>query len=325
MLCPVCRKEFTIPPEGMNGLQKNFFVERLAELMKISRPVGNMTGCDACQVNNDSNEKEAEASEYCIQCREKLCSRCSTEHLRNKFTRRHQVVQIGCDVSEMLAEKHYPSACDLHPGENTKMFCVECKVVICMMCFAESHNTHKCLDVRKAGEKFQEEIETDIKKLTDFVKETLDRKEQLEQERKKLLEELQDTERMIKCKCKGLRDVVDKHANDLLDELSSVEQKRFKAMDSRKEEVEHHLDSIERFNSYSKEIICRGSPSDICRAVNDLHMRAVELQTMHEIHIRQRSPPVNVSFKESELEGLLHVNNVIGKVEGKTYYVCTKV
>ena len=29
MSCPVCKKEFTIPHEGVVGLQKNFFVEDL--------------------------------------------------------------------------------------------------------------------------------------------------------------------------------------------------------------------------------------------------------------------------------------------------------
>src|SRR6218665_1665470 len=31
MPCPVCRKNFFIPADGVNGLQKNFFMENLLE------------------------------------------------------------------------------------------------------------------------------------------------------------------------------------------------------------------------------------------------------------------------------------------------------
>jgi len=41
MACPLCRKEFTIPGDGLSGLQKNFYIEKLLHVRKISaaRPV----------------------------------------------------------------------------------------------------------------------------------------------------------------------------------------------------------------------------------------------------------------------------------------------
>jgi len=29
MACPLCRKEFTIPADGLSGIQKNFFMDKL--------------------------------------------------------------------------------------------------------------------------------------------------------------------------------------------------------------------------------------------------------------------------------------------------------
>jgi len=36
MACPLCRKEFTIPDDGLSGLQKNFYVENLLHIRKLS-------------------------------------------------------------------------------------------------------------------------------------------------------------------------------------------------------------------------------------------------------------------------------------------------
>ena len=36
MACPVCRKEFTIPDDGLAGTQKNFFMEKLVHVRKLS-------------------------------------------------------------------------------------------------------------------------------------------------------------------------------------------------------------------------------------------------------------------------------------------------
>ena len=34
MSCPLCRKEFKIPDEGIKGIRKNFFIEKFIEVLK---------------------------------------------------------------------------------------------------------------------------------------------------------------------------------------------------------------------------------------------------------------------------------------------------
>jgi len=36
MPCPLCRKEFIVPDEGLSGLQKNFYIEKLLHVRKLS-------------------------------------------------------------------------------------------------------------------------------------------------------------------------------------------------------------------------------------------------------------------------------------------------
>ena len=35
MPCPLCRKEFTIPEDGLSGIQKNFFMQDLLDVTNM--------------------------------------------------------------------------------------------------------------------------------------------------------------------------------------------------------------------------------------------------------------------------------------------------
>lgn len=68
--CPMCRKEFRIPPDGIGGLQHHFIVQQLIDQMNV-RP-------DSCDKHRD---KQVEL--YCHDCNENFCHTCLTVVHRN--------------------------------------------------------------------------------------------------------------------------------------------------------------------------------------------------------------------------------------------------
>src|SRR6218665_1465150 len=53
MTCPLCRKDFIIPENGMIGVQKNFFMENLLAF-KTTLQMGNTNIiCDLCNIRNE--------------------------------------------------------------------------------------------------------------------------------------------------------------------------------------------------------------------------------------------------------------------------------
>ena len=68
--CPMCRKEFRIPPDGIGGLQHHFIVQQLIDQMNM-RP-------DSCDKHGD---KRVEL--YCHDCNENFCLTCLTVVHRN--------------------------------------------------------------------------------------------------------------------------------------------------------------------------------------------------------------------------------------------------
>ena len=145
MPCPLCRKEFTIPDDGLSGMQKNFFMEKLLHARKLSVEEASCVLCDICSGDEASaNETSKRASMYCVQCQQNYCDQCSWSHARMKVAVNHVQVEIGKQLRKEEIALKLPATCDIHKDEEIKVFCLECKLAICMMCFIKSHKTHDC-------------------------------------------------------------------------------------------------------------------------------------------------------------------------------------
>jgi len=71
--------------------------------------------------------------------------------------------------------------------------------------------------------------------------------------------------------------MIDVHKEKLMNELSSMKQKRMKEIESLREEIEIQLLSMESYKTYVDELRQKGTARDIARAVSGLHDRADEL------------------------------------------------
>ena len=74
MPCPLCRKEFVIPDDGLSGMQKNFFMEKL--LSARERSAGEEVGhiAAACDTHKDK-----EIVMFCLKCELAICVKCFVE------------------------------------------------------------------------------------------------------------------------------------------------------------------------------------------------------------------------------------------------------
>ncbi|XP_021367320.1 uncharacterized protein LOC110459411 [Mizuhopecten yessoensis] len=77
---------------------------------------------------------------YCNDCQEALCERCFEGHQRARKTRNDVVVQITKATRQNGAV--LPEVCTTHPGKSCDLYCTECHVVMCSMCFTQKHKQH---------------------------------------------------------------------------------------------------------------------------------------------------------------------------------------
>ena len=119
--CPVCRKEFPIPPDGVGGLQRHFIVQRLVDVRKASTGESCEVPCEECmkKSSEESEQKTKIATMYCGNCNQKLCETCCMDHIRMKGGA-HQVRPMGAELEQELIQLR-GSSCDKHKDKQVEL------------------------------------------------------------------------------------------------------------------------------------------------------------------------------------------------------------
>jgi len=285
LACPLCRKEFTLSSNGVKDLPKNFFVTNSLQMKELSSVESKTSPCEACSGGEESeSEVQNVATVYCVECQMKFCRNCQRAHERVKVTRSHKLVEIREKTGvETLYQSMSSSYCDQHTDENIKLYCFNCKSAIRMMCYIELHNTHKCSDVNKVDDGFRNQMASDVDNVAAGVEKCREMLESVEKERKDFSEQVSQVGIEINEKVEQSKKMVDVYKEKLMNELSSMEQKRMKEIEGLREEIERQLLSMGSYKKYVDEVRQKGTACDVARAASGLHDRAEELGLMADV------------------------------------------
>jgi len=304
MPCPLCRKEFTVPDDGLSGTQKNFFMEKLLHVRNLSAgQEAQQIPCDVCSSEKASaSETVKPASMYCVQCQQNYCEQCSLYHRKMTFSSSHTQVDIGTGTYPAEVLKLSVDMCDQHKGKEIEVFCRDCKVAVCMMCIITSHKYHDCSDIQQVSEDFRKLVLSDTNKASDLWKTTQDLFPRLEKEKDDVIKHFAVIEDEINTAADKLIAAIQRDREKLLSEVQSTRQKQIKQVETVKQEVEQHATTLESFRRYSETLLRSGTACDVTRSANSLHERANELMKFDVIgHVDSCSSSVNVTFTSSML------------------------
>src|SRR6218665_3067398 len=317
--CPLCRKEFFIPANGMNGVQKNFFMENLLVYKTTLQMESTTIICDVCNIRNKGKTGQIpKATMRCITCQDHYCEGCAKIHQFQKVSKDHQMVSIGSDMKPETKRLVSKKSCTKHIHKPLDYYCSDCKKVVCVSCFVESHKLHDCKDVTSVDEEFRQAIEKEAWKISTYVKDMLQMRNINENKNADFLKEIVEKEKEILKRNHEIKDLIDRHTELLLDELSVIKSKHLKEVENEKEEIERYQIIFESFEAYCTELRSKGSACDICSSVDQIIARADEMERQHEAFIGRPHQSVKVSFQATDLGDILQngSSNFVGKLEG---------
>lgn len=316
MPCPICRKEFAIPAAGLAELPKNFFMDRLIDMMNVFIPAS--AQCEACVEDLEAGMEIPAAVTYCVDCRQNICSECSRHHHRMKATKKHKLVQLGSDKSEAISLERAigPSICDQHSNQSLEVYCADCKTISCAICFIETHNNHRGSQIDKVVDDFRKEIQTIVDNMGTFDENVRTKLKQMSDQSKKTLEQIGLLAEEVDRTKDATKKIIDEHAAELNRKLDSMKHEKIKEFQTEKDVFETHIAILENYRKYCSEMLAKGSAGDVCRAVNDLSLRGVELQELNESITQRELGPFHVSFERTNLKEFVEGQNIIGVLEG---------
>jgi len=310
MPCPVCRKEFVIPQNGLSELQHNFFIQSLHDVKEARSDSAADAPCEACQTKN-TGEK---ATMYCATCNQKLCERCSWPHQTWK-NGAHKVDMLGKELRVEIIQMR-SSYCEKHADKQLEWFCFDCKVTICVGCFIIEHRQHNCREISKVAKEFVAQIGKHISGVESRIEQFERDGKQLEEEKKNFMDDNDKVRAAVDEKCRKTKRLIDSQASELQTELQAVRASTLKEVETCKEGHELALVAMKSFTAYCTELKDKGRPCDVTGAANDLQARADELLKTYVSAGDYNAPrTIFLSMDISELSEGAQGQNFIGRID----------
>ena len=152
--CPECRSDTFLPQNDPDQLTTAFFVNRLIELhSKMEKAHGKVEAlCELCTGNK--------ATAFCRQCAEFICNKCTKAHHRMKTFAGHKVAtleELKEGGAKIPVKQAPPPICKIHE-EPKKLYCYDCKHLICRDCVIDDHAGHKYEFVKKAAPAIKQKL-----------------------------------------------------------------------------------------------------------------------------------------------------------------------
>jgi len=308
--CPLCRKEFKIPSDGVVGLQHHFFIQHLVDARSASSKSTDEVACEVCLEENEGNSEEIPtATIYCIDCKQKLCDRCSRPH-KKMANGAHLLKPLGAELEQEVI-KLRGSYCDKHKDEQVKLYCHDCDENICLMCYAVKHRNHESSEILEVASNFRPRIDEDDKRVLSAINAVREQSEQTKQNSKAFANQVSSVEKLVVEAGDAIKRLVDTQVNECLVKLQSVTSDSAKQAEIVQEQLEVAVMAMDSFHTYSRELLDKGRPSDVTRAASDLHKRATELLD-YDVTSAQYCPP-HVTFSPADVKQLTSLQ-LIGKL-----------
>ncbi len=307
--CPVCKKITPLSPAGIQGLQHDFRIQQIREILhrQSSSPPPNASSgprspdtqmvesenheCDICK----SRQRKTDASVHCSQCSLFFCHQCLEKHNQNALFSGHHIVDLD---SESASEKLF---CKTHKDYTVKFFCKPCGSMLCTICIMDHPADHAPVPLDKSViERYQQELHESLRTVNSKLSEVKSRTKYLETLKQSHQKALFDTQTHIREKTNDLVAQIRDQEQRLLQE---VQQK----METKMKEIgldllgEMHFHRVNMENLYGDlQNVVKGSPQECLLVYEELisRMKAVSDTTLPSL---QKSKATNsVKFVPSE-------------------------
>ena len=173
------------------------------------------------------------ATAFCRQCVEFICDKCIESHQRLKIFSGHKISTIEelkqGGAREIVAELPPPPTCKVHE-EQAKIYCYDCKSLICRDCVVKDHKEHEYEFVKKAAPQTKKKLTEELVPLNQIQARVRSAARNVEEKKAEVGTMGECMTSSIKRSFQELRNVIDKREKELLIETSTIVEEKTKKL-----------------------------------------------------------------------------------------------
>lgn len=289
LACPVCGKEFQLPPNGTKGFQTAL---AMAELVKSYQFIKRYNSSPSREVKCD--QCDMKAVEYCYMCSKFACDICSGIHKRWRHFIGHRVVSLDDLENDPAKVKALSAACEVwsycpkHHDEKLKLYCDTCQEFICCDCTVKSHKEHSYEFVTEDTLTAHRERMLDAKtSLSDLCQQLESSQGSLAAQTERIERQIAETKAQIEAALTQRREKLDLHKRTLLERVDEVTRTPLSELQRRGKEIEDLQQQASTCQEFLSQNLEQSSPTCLISVERTVCDRIEEIS--NDVH--QKQPP----------------------------------
>ena len=308
--CPTCRHRTELPGGGAGGFPVAFTLNNLKEIYSLMKKVSDpqQVTCDNCTTAN--------ATGYCKECNQFLCTECIGMHKKWARFASHQIASLDevtasvSSTSQLLPAKQEPTlTCSTHE-KKLKLFCETCDSVICRDCTVRTHKDHEYDLVSASYTKHCQELEHSLNPVKGKI-EAL----------KKILSALAEREGEIRERGEGVLEEIHEMVEEMMNVLRESERKlseeakrvtdaKLEVLSGQAKSAQISLSLLEHIEDYVEQSVKTGTPQQVLGSKKQMMERMSEVTT--QINVEELEPKEKADFVLSkDIKSLHHIGDII--------------
>ena len=295
--CPICRQQSILPQEGVTGLQNNFFITNLMEVLE------HPNFCSAC-------EAEARAISKCTDCGEFLCEQCMQVHAEQKMDQDHHIISLSeLAYSDSDDSKMATLVCPSHDGQDLRYYCAACETAVCQTCTAVEHCSHRTILLSDAIQEHKMSLTTVLDSAQAQVPVIQEAVDVVEEVLNNLSSSSKDAECQINETFDFLSKIINERRNTLLGELENTYHLKSQTLESQRDCLQNLLASINSCAEFTADALRHGNETEILLVKKEMAEKLSEYATTEVRSLPEEND--YIAFNDIDIE---NVKNTLGNL-----------
>ena len=312
--CPVCKKATQLPPTGIQGLQNDFRIQQIKDILQKQQlstrksdevpPVTTTTisqgtkECDLCR----AQKRKASATYHCVQCCMFFCPCCNDKHKANTLFTSHHVIDMSVgNASDVLF-------CKTHSEHAVRYFCQPCNQMLCTICTMDHTPDHSPVTLDKGViEKYHRDLQESLKTVGSKLTEVKNHAKYLLTLKESHQRALYEAQHAIHERSQDLVTEIREHEKQLLADVQQTMESKMRCLGlDNLGEINFHRSNMEALHIDIQSVIS-GSPQNCLMAYEDLiaRMKAVSETTLPPLQSAKASTIVKFVAQEEQKQIVL--------------------
>ena len=308
--CPTCRHRTELPGGGAGAFPVAFHINNLKEIYSLLKKVSDPqeVTCDNCTAAN--------ATGYCNDCNQLLCTECIGMHKKWARFASHQITSLDEVKSSPQAiassKEEAPLICPIPShDEPLKIYCETCDSVICRDCTVRTHKDHEYDLISASYTKHCEELKHSLNPVKKKI-ETFN----------KVLSALAEREGEIRERGEGVLEEIHEMAEEMIreserklsEEAKRVTDAKLEVLSGQVKLAQISLSLLEHIEDYVEQSVKTGTPQQVLRSKKQMMERMSEAAA-HDYNVEELHPKEKADFsfvKDSKVaESLQHIGDIV--------------